>query len=141
MQPDDSQRTLMERTAKHLLTSPNSGQLEMRILANHGSDQRFAFLRGRWRNTWQIIKLLAKQEKDRTENEAAEVNAGGGLVAYGDSDDSDAGAEDPALCTQIQNDLLPTEVVKVKEVDEMEKEARRARAREWIRQRKANALP
>lgn len=138
MQPDDAQRMLMERTAKHLLTSPNSGQLEMRILANHGSDQRFAFLRGRWRNTWQTIKLLAKEEKEKSERKSVEVTTtSGGLVAYGDSDGSDEEADDLGQSTQAQSEPVQAENVGLKAVDETEKEARRARAREWIRQRKA----
>jgi len=139
MQPDDAQRMLMERTAKHLLTSPNSGQLEMRILANHGSDQRFAFLRGRWRNIWQTIKLLAKEEKEKSEPKSMEVipTSGGGLVAYGDSDGSEEEPEDPGQPKQVPREPVQVENVVLKEVDEAEKEARRARAREWIKQRKA----
>lgn len=61
----------MHRTATHLLTSPNAAQLEMRILANHGADKRFAFLRGRWSRAWQItkarIKLGMEAEKARSD--------------------------------------------------------------------------
>lgn len=46
----------MERTAASIAKSPNPQQLEMRILANHGSDPRFAFLRGRWKQSWALIK-------------------------------------------------------------------------------------
>lgn len=125
----------MERTAKHLLTSPNSGQLEMRILANHGSDQRFAFLRGRWRNAWKTIKLLAKEEKERSERKSAEVATSAGLVAYGDSDSDDS--EGLGQPNQVQSEPVQAETVGLKDVDEAEKEARRARAKEWIKQRKA----
>ncbi|KAF8523565.1 hypothetical protein JB92DRAFT_2704847 [Gautieria morchelliformis] len=137
-EPDGAQRTLMERTARHLLTSPNSGQLEMRILANHGSDQRFAFLRGRWRNAWQAIKLVAKLEKEKSEREAmgGSTNNPGGLVAYGDTDDSDAEHND-----HVQGKPGQAQTARLKEADDTEKEARRARARDWIRQRKAERGP
>jgi hypothetical protein len=46
----------MERTIASISRSKNPQQLEMRILANHGSDPRFAFLRGRWRRAWEHIK-------------------------------------------------------------------------------------
>jgi len=86
----------MERTATHLVASPNPGQLEMRILTNHGADDRFAFLRGRWKDSWQKIKANAESEKAETERRTKELsrpkvssNTSSGLVAYGsDSDDS-----------------------------------------------------
>lgn len=121
----------MERTAKHLHSSPNPGQLEMRILANHGADQRFAFLRGRWRIFWQAIKLAAKVEDEAQQRsvQAAE-NMSGGLVAYGDSDDDDEDEQED------QGDTDSQKAVVSKETDMKEKEARRARAREWARKRK-----
>ncbi|KAI6111675.1 hypothetical protein EV401DRAFT_1988918 [Pisolithus croceorrhizus] len=47
---EESHRTQkgLRRTAVHIISSPNSAQLEMRILANHTIDKRIAFLRGRW---------------------------------------------------------------------------------------------
>src|SRR5882757_696876 len=55
-QPDEHQITLMRRTAAHITSSPNPEQLEMRILANHGNDTRFSFLRGRWKCAWIRLK-------------------------------------------------------------------------------------
>ena len=76
-----------------------------------------------------------------SECKEAEVTAApGGLVAYGDSDTSDAGAEDPEERPEDPIEPIETEAVNLKEVDELEKEARRARAREWIRQRKAKKI-
>jgi hypothetical protein len=62
-QPDDAQRELMYRTARHLAASDNPAQLEMRILANHGADRRFCFLRGHWPEVWDKIKKDFKLEK------------------------------------------------------------------------------
>ncbi|KAF8576737.1 hypothetical protein K439DRAFT_1664504 [Ramaria rubella] len=135
-EPDAPQRSLMERTAKHLLTSPNPGQLEMRILANHGSDQRFAFLKGRWRNAWQAMKLVAKTEKDTSDRETTQETQGG-LVVYGESDESDD--EDPRedLRPEPNNEEDTSRVILSEEViGEKEKEARKMRAREWAKQRK-----
>lgn len=70
----------MSRTAKHLLTSPNPIQLEARILANHGSDPRFAFLRGKWKEKWDEAKMKAKKERD---DERAKQSASTALGAVG----------------------------------------------------------
>lgn len=60
MQPDEQQYQLMQRTAKALTQSDNRPLLEMKILANHGSDPRFAFLRSGkaqlWSDVWQALK-------------------------------------------------------------------------------------
>ncbi|KAI0739362.1 hypothetical protein C8Q80DRAFT_1111378, partial [Daedaleopsis nitida] len=100
-EPDDGQHELMRRTASHIFTSPNPAQLEMRILANHGADTRFAFLRGRWSRAWRLAKAKARLESDtekkRKEDEAKQSASGGmgGLAGYGDSDEEEDGeAED-----------------------------------------------
>ncbi|KAG9225440.1 hypothetical protein CCMSSC00406_0002943 [Pleurotus cornucopiae] len=131
-EPDDDQKDLMRRTAKHIVTSPNAAQLEMRILANHGGDRRFAFLRGRWKLAWQAIKGRANIEKSRDDGEEARP-AGqkpgglGGLTNYGDSEeDEGSGAEqaDEAGPGDVQND------------EEALKEIRRQKAREWAQKRR-----
>lgn len=76
----------MQRTALHIQSSPNPAQLEMRILANHGGDHRFAFLRGRWSKYWNAVT-----DHTRTELLKRDEPAGlGGLAGYGSDDDSDA---------------------------------------------------
>ena len=75
----------MQRTAGHLLDSPNAAQLEMRILASHGSKKEFGFLRGRWARAWAAEKARARAEK-KGEKETASL---GGLMSYGDSSESD----------------------------------------------------
>lgn len=144
----------MHRTAAHLLSSPNAAQLEMRILANYGSDKRFAFLRGRWSRKWNLIKLKARarpeEERDdetgRKLDEMKKCQAGLGLVTgYGsdDSDDSEAdnnNMEEPGTISKGKDTAQyspaadppdPTTVV-----EEAAKEARRKRAKEWAEKRR-----
>lgn len=76
----------MQRTAQHIRSSPNPAQLEMRILANHGADDRFAFLRGRWSKYWK-----AMTDQARTDILKRDEHAGlGGLADYGSEDEPDA---------------------------------------------------
>ena len=87
--PDDAQRELMRRTASHIMSSPNAAQLEMRILANHGTDPRSAFLRGRWSRAWRLTKgklRLELEAEERRKEEEAQQSSGatlGGLAGYG----------------------------------------------------------
>ena len=85
-QPDKVQKDLMQRTALHIQSSPNPAQLEMRILANHGADHRFAFLRGRWSRFWEAMTDHARKETLKRDEPAGL----GGLAGYGSDDDSDA---------------------------------------------------
>jgi hypothetical protein len=144
-QPDDSQRELMRRTAQHLLSSPNPAQLEMRILANHGGDKKFAFLRGRWSRAWTILKGKARREK---EDKGREDKAGSGLgvlAGYGDSDD-ESGDDDTGNAGDTNNDReaeddrgKKTEEANQKHSnDDSIKMARRARAKEWAAKRRAS---
>ncbi|KAF8509753.1 hypothetical protein BU17DRAFT_98632 [Hysterangium stoloniferum] len=133
-EPDVAQSTLMERTARHLLTSLNPAQLEMRILANHGAHQRFAFLRGRWRNAWEQIKLASRAEEDNLEKEKSLPGKSegasvlqGNLVAYG----SDSDGSSP--------ELQPERPEPSKTEGEREKAERRNRAREWTKRKRAIA--
>ena len=84
-QPDTAQKDLMQRTALHIQSSPNPAQLEMRILANHGADHRFAFLRGRWSKHWKAATDHARNEMLKRDEPAGL----GGLAGYGSDDDSD----------------------------------------------------
>ncbi|KAM5540168.1 hypothetical protein V8D89_006308 [Ganoderma adspersum] len=151
-EPDDPQRELMRRTASHILASPNPAQLEMRILANHGADARFAFLRGRWSRAWRLAKgkarLELEAEKRRKEEDAkaqAQGNLGiGGLAGYGDSDEeSNSGGDDgdaPVGEPEVEDGRMveaPKVAEPAPEPDEDVKAARRARAREWAEKRRA----
>lgn len=143
----------MRRTATHLLSSPNAAQLEMRILANYGSDKRFAFLRGRWSRKWNLIKIKARarpeEEKDETEKleEIKQKQAGLGLVVgYGSDDDDDASEadnntmEEPGTISEDKDPAQHTPFVEhpdsTTEVEEAAKEARRKRAKEWAERRR-----
>jgi hypothetical protein len=142
----------MRRTATHLLSSPNAAQLEMRILANYGSDKRFAFLRGRWSRRWNLIKVKARtrpeEEKDETGKleELKESHAGLGLVTGYGSDDDDASVadnnimEEPSTISKGKDTAQhsppaePPDLTTV--VEEAAKEARRKRAKEWAEKRR-----
>lgn len=129
----------MRRTANHLHTSPNPAQLEMRILANHGADKRFAFIRGRWSRAWKITKRRVKLEQDaeqaRKASEQQQKAGLGGLTGYGDSDASDSDNDDTA--GKSQGDVRSPSGPAPPTPDDAVKEARRARAKEWAERRKA----
>lgn len=143
----------MRRTASHLLASPNPAQLEMRILANHGADRRFAFLRGRWAQTWEITKSRARLNLAQAEKaKQASIGAArlGSLAGYGDSDEEGSAnhilAEEHAQDDSVTNQLPGQESVpsaaeheagKEADSDGEVKKARRARAKEWAEKRRA----
>ncbi|KAA1475316.1 hypothetical protein DENSPDRAFT_420265 [Dentipellis sp. KUC8613] len=140
-EPEETQRAVMCRTAAHLVASPNVAQLEMRILANHGADPRFAFLRGRWARAWAVIKAEARRDAEKEKSAAGGGKGLGGIMGYEDSDeeseaaDGDSGrdAEDHTQETQRKDKGDVPEGGDEAAV----KEARRARAREWMKQRRA----
>ncbi|RDB21946.1 hypothetical protein Hypma_010938 [Hypsizygus marmoreus] len=141
-EPDEAEKDLMQRTASHLLESPNPAQLEMRILANHGRDKRFAFLRGRWSRTWKILKGKAKLEKESQEKANAGNGGGLGTLAdYGDSDDDSDGSKSAAAVVedQVQPEVKPGGPVSLTHdpADTAAMEARRARARVWVEKRRS----
>ncbi|KAH7914895.1 hypothetical protein BJ138DRAFT_1170279 [Hygrophoropsis aurantiaca] len=145
-EPDDNQKELIRRTAIHIMSAGNPAQLEMRILANHGANKKFAFLKGRWSKAWRTAKEKARSEKQAetvTPPTQTEGKVGlGGLADYGDSEgDSDAEQETteevvstipapPAASTDSDVTALPTNS------DDALKEARRIRAREWAARRR-----
>ena len=143
----------MRRTATHLLSSPNAAQLEMRILANYGSDKRFAFLRGRWSRKWNLIKVKARappeEEKNKENDETGKLEetkksqGGLGLVTgYGSDDDdreADNNMEEPGTTSKGKDTghsppAEPPDSTTV--VEEAAKEARRKRAKEWAEKRR-----
>lgn len=107
----------MTRLHSTLSSSPNPSLLELRILANHSTDERFSFLRegGRWRSVWGEIRRgerRADGQRVETERggEKAEKKGTAGLVAYG-SDSDDEGDEQDA------NEKVGEEVVEEVEVN------------------------
>ncbi|CAG8629191.1 1320_t:CDS:2 [Acaulospora colombiana] len=109
-EPDDAQLRLMKKTAAHIVSSPNALQFEMRILANHGEDPRFAFLRGRWKNKWEEVKASARTQPTTAPPKV--VAPPSGLVTYKEDE------------TEQQTD------------EQRIKAERLARVKEWARKRK-----
>ncbi|KAG6372520.1 hypothetical protein JVT61DRAFT_7626 [Boletus reticuloceps] len=138
-EPDEAQRELIRRTASHIISSPNPAQLEMRILANYGTDKRFAFLRGRWSRVWRTEKERVRQ---RQAEEAKEIQPPttltslGGLASYGGSDtDGEESADEP---TEGPRDVMDAAYAQDgHDSEDAVKEARRARAKEWSARRRA----
>ncbi|KAF8734486.1 hypothetical protein RHS02_06779, partial [Rhizoctonia solani] len=132
-EPDDVQANLMRRTATHIRASPNPTQLEMRILANHGADPRFAFLRGRWKKVWARMR----QGQESSMNAEPKQSIMNGLSAYASDSDSGQKSEDEEELAQhsahaIQDTSLSSEDDKTEKL----KAERRARAKDWARKRK-----
>jgi hypothetical protein len=138
----------MRRTATHLLSSPNAAQLEMRILANYGSDKRFAFLRGRWSRRWNLIKAKARAPPEEDDElEEKKDQAGLGLVTgYGSDDDDDDSVADNIIMEEpgtiskgkdtVQHSPPAEPPDSMTMVEEAAKEARRKRAKEWAEKRR-----
>ena len=151
---------LIRRTATHTVRAANDAQLRARILAHHGADARFAFLRGRWSRAW----ALAQAEANRAvmeEREAQSAGALGGLTGYGSGseeddaeDDNDGGSGGDAVGssdnvierTQLSEGAAEEgQATKEEQSEEVPlqatQEARRAKAREWAEKRRtAKAL-
>jgi len=141
-EPDGPILLLMRRTATHVLTSPNPAQLESRILANHGSDRRFAFLRGRWRKAWTRVKFAAKNEEA-----LPRPTAPTGLVAYGsdeESEEDDVEADNSSQRGAVKPaaPMFPASGDDPKSADDLAsiQEARRIRARTWALERRSRLL-
>lgn len=138
LQPDDTQANLMRRTAAHIRGSPNPAQLEMRILANHGGDPRFAFLRGRWKRAWTQMR----QDQVAAVNVEPKRSVMGGLSAYAsDSDDSGSKSdgEDETAHETVQVTTAPPPMSGGDDTEKLKAE-RRARAKEWTRRRREEQL-
>jgi hypothetical protein len=137
----------------------------MRILANHGSDPRFAFLRGRWSRTWRAIKNPPPSTSPGLAQKTGPA-ALRGLAGYGDgsdSEDEDSGqdkevaggavdetspitlariAESRANAENTQEsttDICPSPVDVGDDAEAKAKAERRARAKLWTSSRKAGA--
>ena len=141
----------MKKTAQHVLSAPNAAQLELRILANHGADKRFAFLKGRWSQTWKRIKTAAQKGKEQP---ATPNTMLGGLAAYSDSDSDSDQADDGVREGGAGADVVATKAddssndhildassdpppPPALDADEAKKRARRAaKAKEWAEQRR-----
>ena len=129
----------MQRTAAHVVRATNDAQLRARILAHHGADARFAFLRGRWSRAWARAQLDARREV-LSEREAQ--GALGGLTGYGSGSGSESegepseGREDDAGAAGSDGGEDNVQVV-IEPAARTTQEARRAKAREWAQKRRA----
>ncbi|KAJ7117891.1 hypothetical protein C8R43DRAFT_901770 [Mycena crocata] len=121
-EPDDAQAMLMKRTAASIMATTNPAQLEMRVFANHGTDKRFAFLRGRWKKAWLAMKRNAANELQEAKKSNDTGSGLGNLADYGDSSDEEVAASRP--------DPDPETALA----------ARQARAKAWAESRKASKL-
>jgi len=102
----------------------------MRILANHGADKRFAFLKGRWSHAWLILKANIRAEREAKE-EQQRKNSLGMLANYDSESDEDEGNE-------IGENGAEEDGMKANNaVDETKKELRRQKAKEWTERRRA----
>jgi hypothetical protein len=151
---------LMRRTAVHVVRATNDAQLRARILAHHGADVRFAFLRGRWSRAWTRAQADANhvvlEERERTQS----AGALGGLTGYGSGSDDDAEDDDDnddddndgvgsrdgdgGLTEHVQvleaalEDNGPGQEAQPEEIAlRATQEARRAKARVWAEKRRA----
>ncbi|KAI9428633.1 hypothetical protein H4582DRAFT_1829989 [Lactarius indigo] len=128
-EPDAAQAELIRRTAAHVARATNDAQLRARILAHHGADARFAFLRGRWGRAWARAQADARREV-LAEREAQGAGALGGLTGYGRNDDS----------VQVVNTQALQEPEPEEPAARATQEARRAKAREWAQKRRAGRV-
>lgn len=152
---EKSQFDLMAKTARILSTSSNPAMLELKILANHGGDARFGFLRkdqdSRWNGVWEALKkckgelgyedaLQLVQPNKTVEDNAKDKNkqGGGGLVAYEDSESEsepqlEAPSEEKTLIKPSENQEGEEDnEAKLKKQKQTE---RLARAKEWLKTR------
>ncbi|OCF60481.1 hypothetical protein L486_00114 [Kwoniella mangroviensis CBS 10435] len=100
---------LMQHTAKAIFSSPNPSVLELRILTNHANDERFEFLKGRYKPTWTKIKddLKKGKQKEQREKEKKKGIGLGGLGGYDSSDNSDDDNEQKEEVDDVQSPPPP----------------------------------
>lgn len=107
-QPSTQISTLMSHTATCIFSSPNPSLLEMRILTHHSTDERFAFLRGRWKNAWEKVKGNIKGEKENKRRLEEKQRGLGGLGGYeSDSEASEASEEEGEPPVPPEDDGIP----------------------------------
>ncbi|KAH9045977.1 hypothetical protein EDB84DRAFT_1587066 [Lactarius hengduanensis] len=143
-EPDAAQAELIRRTAAHVARAANDAQLRARILAHHGADARFAFLRGRWGRAWARAQADARREI-LAEREAQDAGALGGLTGYGSGSEgegeSSGGGGDGGGDSDDGVRVVIAQAAQEPEPEEpaadATQEARRAKAREWAQKRRA----
>lgn len=128
---------MMQKLHLTLLASPSPSLLEIRILANHGADPRFSFLRkgGKWREIWEKIRVVPKVEvPPKGEEQSSLVAAYGSDSETDDDDEAPERVPEPAAETIEDSPLAPDEL----DVQATRKrEAMALKAREWAAKRQA----
>jgi len=144
----------MRRTAAHTVRANNDAQLRARILAHHGADVRFAFLRGRWSHAWALAQAQANRAVLEEQEKVQSAGTLGGLTGYGSGSEDDAedgDDDDDAVDGSSDNVTERTQALEgaaedgqaIQEAQSEEvalraaQEARRAKAREWAEKRRA----
>lgn len=125
----------MQRLAVTLASAADPAVLEIRILANHGSDPRFAFLRkgGQWSEQWAALRTAKPGAAVQAPVSALASGAGAGLVAYGsDSEEEEEEPEEPPQ--RVEASSIATDGVD--EAARIRKEAKAEKARAWAIKRK-----
>ena len=128
----------MTRTSTLIVSSATPSVLEIRILASHGTDPRFGFLRGRWQVVWDGLLSGARETRDRVKAAEAEPPKPAqpqpamllGIADYGSSAD-ESEAEVPTAVAESKAQVKGTEAE--------ERAKRLARAKEWTLKRKQGA--
>ena len=104
LKPSSAISTLMLHTAASFSSSPNPRLLEMRIMTHHANDERFDFLRGRYKTTWMKVKEEVRRGKARPKEEKAMGALVGGYES-GDEDVEEHGT--PPRCSPPKEEILP----------------------------------
>ncbi|SCV68824.1 BQ2448_945 [Microbotryum intermedium] len=149
LEPSRTQLALMKKLHSTLSNAADPSLLEIRIMANHGRDSRFDFLRkeGKWSEVWDKIKRgePVGEEAKRKDEEKVVAGNGLGLNGYGsDSGEEEEGKGDAAVVKQEGNagegsaegTPIPTPATE-EDKDEQERRAKKAeKIKEWARKRK-----
>lgn len=145
----------MNKLSATLQAAQDPALLEMRILANHGSDPRFSFLRkgGKWREEWETIRKGGKSGGVESTKPNPNATIGAALVgASYNSDDEDQGDTDvlereqeegtarPSTGAEASADLNVSaerdETSAETEAERAKRAAKAEKVKEWARKRK-----
>ncbi|SGY30222.1 BQ5605_C002g01130 [Microbotryum silenes-dioicae] len=148
-EPSETQLALMKKLHTTLSNAADPSLLEIRIMANHGRDPRFDFLRkeGKWSDVWERIKKGEPVGEEARRNDEENVGNGSGnglglgLNGYGSDSEEEEGdtatAEEEDKLREAANETpIPTPSTE-EDKDEQERRAKKAeKIKEWARKRK-----
>ncbi|GAC99117.1 hypothetical protein PHSY_006715 [Pseudozyma hubeiensis SY62] len=143
-----SQFELMQKTARIVASSSNASQLELKILTNHASDERFSFLHKtrnlHWNAIWEQLKTT---KGEMTYESACRISqkvpanfiTGAPLVTYDDTDSDTESTNQQTSPTDHPNDSTTTTATADTLAVKKQKQAERlARAKLWLQNRQPN---